>query len=233
MGKQLPPEHIGNIDAGYKRNEELLKRTDALEAQIAKNAEDESALESIDESKLRQIDNEIADNIGHDGKVHISNMQAGYRYCFATHVQDYQGNARSNVRKMHADMRAAGWEYVTGNHPEAKELRGNDCTSGTTLRGWGDTVLMRITEQHALEAEAKAQRKADRAGAVEEQIVALGYKHGVVANGFAGDIPNDPRMQHAFRGMGGPQRFVMQSNFTEGDIRRGSIPGIPVSGARR
>lgn len=235
MGKQnsLPPEHIGNIDAGFKRNEEIAKRTDALEEQMAKNAEDEGALEAIDEGKFRHIDNEVARHIGRDGHINISGKQDGYRYTFATHAQDYQGAARSNVRAMHAAMQSAGYEYVKGDDPEAKELIGNDCTSGTTLRGWGDTVLMRIREDDAQKQDARMDNKTARSGAVEEQLVSLGMKHGAIANGFAGELPNDPRMMHAFRGMGGPQRFVMQSNFTEGDMRRGSIPGIPAPGARR
>lgn len=227
----LPPEHIGQIPAGFKRDEEQAKREDQLAEQIQQEDDDPNGLKAIDPAKFRRIDNEIAQRIGRDGQIHISGADHDkFRYAFVKHAATCDASdAKGAVRLMHEKMRAAGWFYVKENDPEAHELMGNDCASGTSLRGWGDCVLMAIHRDYAENQDAKMDEKTRRNGAVEERTQALGLSKGVIFEGAAGSFDPRTRLGRAFPGdMGQPEHYRVTSQFTEGDIRRGSIPGMPV-----
>ena len=230
----LPAEHAGQIDAGYSRNEELAARKDKLQEQIDRESEDPDALESIDPAKLnRPVDNEVGRLIGRDGQLHLSGLQPGYRYSFFTHADGYGGPAKANIRNMHNTGRVAGWHIVEGDMPEAQELIGNDCASGTTTRGWADTVLYRIREEDALAQEAKIARKQAMAGAEEERVQLIGLQHGVRFDILAGQLgPNASQTARQVWGQERPEIVVARSNYGDRVLKEGTIPGLH-AGPRR
>lgn len=225
----LPPEHIGQIDPGYSRNEEIVKRGDALEEEIALQAEDPDGLQAIDPAKLNgAIDNEVGRLIGRSGKINVSGQRNDRFYCFVPHAQDFQGAARSNVRTMHATMQEAGWEYVNHDDPEGRELIGNDCASGTNLRGWADTVMMWISKERMAVQDAKMARKQGVAGAIEEQIQALGANRGVRVDALTGRVgPGASPTAQQIWGREQPEIIVANSKYGDRVLRDGTIPGAP------
>jgi hypothetical protein len=232
----LPAEHIGQLPPGYKRDEEKAKRTDELAAKIDAEDADPEGLKAIDPAKFRRIDNEIAQRVGRDGMIHISGADhQKFRYGFVKHAATCDdSSAKGQVRLAHEKLRAVGWFYVKENDPEARELMGNDCAAGTTLRGWGDTVLMAIHRDYAEAQDRKMDEKTRRNGAVEERTQALGISKGVIFEGAAGNFDPRTRLGRAFPGeMGTTEHYIVKSQFTEGDVRRGSIPGMPAPQGRR
>lgn len=231
--KDLPP--------GHERDEARRIVADHLEER--RETENEAlGIESIDASKLNKpVDNEIARHVTlqgpQAGTIEIKNAQKGYRYALLPASDGFGMAARANIRTMHTEARRVGWEPVSGDMPEATDLRGNDCCSGTTLRGVGDTVLYRISEYRAQQLEERDRERQARQGAVEERSVMFAQSRGIGTMHEMNDryaaqrFSPEQRSQLVFTSQGGRQ--TVTSQFTEGDIRRGSIPGMPAPGSRR
>lgn len=231
-----------DLPAGHARDEARRKVKDKLEQKIDENMAADG-IEAIDKSKFEHIDNEIgryASLRKPDGGtgMDIDSPKPGYRYARLTVADGYGQSARANIRSMHEWAKKFGYEPVQGDDPEDTRFRGNDCASGTTLRGLGDTLLYRITEAKYQEMMAASRRKTERQGAVEQNSVIYAQDRlGRIGlpntmHGAAGDFSQDPYMARRF-GPGEGRPVTMRSTFTEGDIRRGSIPGIPAPGTGR
>ena len=114
----LPP-------AGYKRREELARRTDALEEAAEEHAKH---FHPIDPDKL-EVEREIAKHFTKKGFLKITNEQPGYTYFWAA-IDDPQ---------TFTWKKTLGWEVVKGDMPEAREI-----TDENNMRRVGDVILMRI-----------------------------------------------------------------------------------------
>lgn len=85
----LPPEHLGNIPAGHKRNEENRKRTDKL-AERKEVESEKFGIGAIDPAKMEQRDNEIVRHVDPiSGDIPVENPQPGYRYARVTVSDGY------------------------------------------------------------------------------------------------------------------------------------------------
>ena len=124
--KQLPPEHLGNIAAGHKRDEENRKRTDVLAAEIEKDAE----AGGLNTDALK-VENEIAQHFDEfTGQLTVTNPQAGRHYVWI--------KAHNIVT---SSYKAMGFQPVKGDDPECAEYKGMDAAGASSLRGVGDVLL--------------------------------------------------------------------------------------------
>ena len=115
----LPP-------AGYERDEELKRRTDALEEAAEEQFSD---VGTIDPAAL-ELDRELQDLIRGHNALEVSHADPLYVYCWT-----YFGlNGQMVWQK-----KAQGWEVVQGDMKESKEYKAEDST-----RRVGDTLLMRM-----------------------------------------------------------------------------------------
>ena len=228
------PKAPQDIPAGHEREEVKKAVADSLQEEIeTRQARD--GIEPIDASKFAQRDNEILGQLDAAGNIPIENGRPGFRYVFLTAADGYPDNAKSNIRQMHATAKRLGMKAVQGNdNPVAANLIGNDVASGTTLRAVGDTVLFEQPEEAAQDMEAASQRKMDNMMAVEENSVVYASerlgRHGLpnTMHGMAGDFGRDPVMSRIAGSAGHAETFQYnpnRTNFTEGDLRRGSMPG--------
>lgn len=229
MPKEIPSE----MPAGHEREEATKRVADQLAEKIETNAA-QSGLEAIDPSKLAQRDNEILRHVGQGGVVDVSNMQPGFRYAFMPTPAQYR-DARSAIRMMISSAQSNGWHAVKEDMPEGREIKGNDAAETSSLRGVGDCVLYRIREEDAAIMDAKQQRKQQRSSAIEDQSRVFASERGIGANyhAVAGDFRQDPEMARRFSvEQSSPVTMRATSTFTEGDLHRGSISGIPSPGSR-
>lgn len=252
MGK-LSPEHLAKLKAGriraaearksaakstvgmpagHERDEQRRVNKDALEEQ-AERHDEQLGVAPIDPSKLAQRDRETLFRV-EDSKGGVQNPQPGYRYVRITLADAYRENgSKANIRTMHAQAKEYGFEPVRGDMDEDEKYRGNDHTSGTSLRGLADTVLYRITEENYQRMQAKMAEKNRRMGGVEEQVIRYAESRGVrTMHGAAGDFRSqDPLMAQVAGDAGRVETFRTQrpqkeqTTFTEGDLRRGSLKG--------
>ena len=131
--KRRPQRGDGLPDAGYLRDEELARRTGALEEQADAQFSDTYR---IDPAKLR----EDAEILRHHDQFSVEHQEPGFVYCWAR--EDKPGEQVSwklaqDVRMPDGDF-VALWEVVQGDMPEAtkrKDARG--------YRKIGDTILLR------------------------------------------------------------------------------------------
>lgn len=228
------PKAPSELPAGHKRDEALRETADSLQAEI-ETRQERDGIEPIDASKFAQRDNEILGQLDAAGNIPIENRRPGFRYVFLTAADGYPDNAKSNIRQMHATAKRLGMKAVQGNdNPVAANLIGNDVASGTTLRAVGDTVLFEQPEEAAQDMEAASQRKMDNMMAVEENSVVYASERlgraGLpnTMHGVAGDFSRDPVMGRVAGSAGHTETFSYnpsRTNFTEGDLRRGSMQG--------
>jgi hypothetical protein len=224
----LPPEHLGNIPAGHKRNEENRKRTDKL-AERKEVESEKFGIGAIDPAKMEQRDNEIVRHVDPiSGDIPVENPQPGYRYARVTVSDGYGPEAQISIRMMHQELRRWGWHPVSGPDPEDKRFEGNDRATGTSLRGVGDTILYRIREEDYRRLESAINRKLARQGAVEENVTVFNDKlHRAGVRGeyreVVGDFSGDPRLSRYYGAAG--QREIFTTTFDENDLRRGTITG--------
>ena len=141
----LPP-------SGYKRDEELKKRTDELQQKAEEASKDTIA---IDPKKM-EIDREMQMLLRRgDGAIQVSNAQPGFHYVWAA---EYNTNKIDIVNKMRV-----GYEVVQGNDPEAREYQDVD-----TKRRMGDVILMRIPDERYAQIQAHEYEKANRYSGYED-----------------------------------------------------------------
>lgn len=119
----LPP-------AGYKRDEELSRRTDALE----------EAAESLPErgripEKLLKPDREIQKMFEDYNMLEVTNAQDGWVYCW---VPTITNGIHISAKK------SQGWFVVQGDDPECREKKIRE----DTTRRIGDVLLMKTTEEN-------------------------------------------------------------------------------------
>jgi hypothetical protein len=198
------------------------------------------SLEGIDPSKFARKDNEIQRHIHRSGpqrgQIPVENPQPGFVYMRHPHIGAFQTeNARVAVRASLEEAFRWGWEYVDHDDPEDRKFKGNDCAAGTNRRGIGDVMTLRITVENFRKMQEYHREQQRRKGQVEERIVLLGAGAGVPA--WGGDVSKDPNLAARF-GAAAAQPIsrvysrdggqTATAQFTEGDIRRGSIPGVPV-----
>ena len=230
--RKLEAKNTANMPAGHQRDEQRRINKDVNEERIERHDE-QMGTEPIDQSKLAKRDRETLFRV-EDSKGGVQNPQPGYRYVRITLADAYRENgSKANIRSMHALAKEHGFEPVHGDMSEDEKYRGNDHTSGTSLRGLADTVLYRITEENYQLMQARMAEKQRRMGGVEEQVIRYAESRGVrTMHGAAGDFRSqDPLMASVAGDAGTVERFrtqrpeTLKTNFTEGDIRRGSMKG--------
>jgi hypothetical protein len=228
-----------NIEAGHKRDEAKKVVNDQLEEKIeTQNAA--VGIEAIDESKLKQQDNEILSQFQPDefgvGRIPIKNAQPGFRYAFLKMPATCgSGDAKSATRQMIDQGRSHGYQFVQADDPEAVNLKGNDAAETSSLRGVGDTCLARISEEAFQRMDQRMRNKQARAGAIEDNSVVFARERGLGGNfhAAAGDFRQDPVLARGFSAeQASSVTMRATSTFTEGDLHRGSIPGLPRPGTR-
>ena|SRR5579859_5454923 len=235
----MPKTTPADLPAGHERDEATRRVADHLEERIeTENAK--LGIEAVDQAKLDRRDNEILGRFEPDesgiGRIPIKGAQPGFRYAFLKMPSTCgSGDSKSATRQMIEQGRALGYEFVQGDDPEAKNLKGNDAAETGTLRGVGDTCLARISEDAWLRMDMRMRRKQERAGAIEDNSVVFAQERGLGRNFHAagGDLSKDPVLARGFSAeQSGPVTMRAKATFTEGDVRRGSIPGMPIPGAR-
>lgn len=156
MADNLPPEHIGNIPAGHKRDEEKRKRADTLAAEIEKDAE----AGSLNPDALK-IENEVAQHFNEfTGQLDVSNRQAGRYYVWV--------KCHNTVT---AAYKAMGFQPVKGDDPECEEYKGNDCAGASSLRGVADVLLYWCPiDLHERRDRHYEEQAAQKIGTVEEAL---------------------------------------------------------------
>lgn len=215
----LPPEHLGNIPAGHKRDEENRRRTDNLAERLEKET---PPFEAIDPAKFKAIENEVVGGMRRNVNTgilfkEVSNKQPGYLYCWMKNP----ATCRTIEGEMAAEMAVntffgIGGEWVEGDMPEAQELRGAGKDNLGSRRGWADCLLVRIKREFYEANERNVGQRAARQGLIEQETV-----NQMQARGFTGSAdPNHPAFRHS--GVQNPGQ-AMQYQFNEGDLRRGTI----------
>lgn len=230
--RKLAARSTVNMPAGDDRNEQRRINADVNAERIARHDE-QMGTESIDPSKLANRDRETLFRV-EDSKDGVENPQPGYRYVRITLADAYrESGSKANIRTMHAAAKENGFEPVHGDMVEDKKYKGNDHASGSTLRGLADTVLYRITEENWQRLQARNAEKSRRQGGIEEQTIRYAESRGVhTMHGAAGDFRSQDPLMAQIAGDAGrvetfraPRPNQTKTNFTEGDIRRGSMRG--------
>lgn len=219
-----------DLPAGHERDEAKREVADELQEEIeTRQARD--GIEPIDAAKMAQRDNEILGQLDAAGFIPIENREEDKNYVFLTVADGYPDNAKANIRQMHATAKRLGFKPVQGkDNPVAANLIGNDSAGPTSLRGVGDTVLFEQTEEARRAMEDADRRKLNNQMAIEEQSVVYASERlgrAGMANTMHTLNDADPRVA---RGAGPLQSETFsyqpnRTNFTEGDLRRGSMPG--------
>ena len=230
--RKLAAKSTVAMPAGHERDEQRRINADANQERVEKRDE-ALGLEAIDESKLKHRDNETMQRVEMMEAEDVQNAQPGYRYARITCPEGYSYNAKANIRQMKALAEANGYEPVQGEMLEDKRFKGNDHANGGTLRGLADTFLWRIREEDYQAMQRKNDEKARRQGSIEDQTVRYAESRGVrTMHGAAGDFRSqDPLMAQVAGDAGRVETFrgvrpnTVQTRFTEGDIRRGSLKG--------
>lgn len=229
-----------SMPAGHARDEQIRMNTDSLEAQQEVRME-QLGVEAIDPAKLyAEPDNEAMRYAieqrrkRFEGQSGVENPVPGWHYARmklpGTCADD---NAKSAVRDMMSRAKREGWIPVQENDPEDAKYKGNDCAAGTTMRGYMDTVLMKIRiEDKYLMDQAQAELERRKSGTFDSDTLMLAQRAGLggAYHAAQNDLTKDPfmarRVAHADAV---PVTMTkMATQFTEGDIRRGSIPGMPI-----
>lgn len=209
MANELPPEHIGNIPAGHKRDEENRKRTDDLAEQADAAGADAA---SISADKLTHVDNEIAQFFDPSiGDTPVSNKKSDRYYVWVHADQVTISNFMTR-----------GYKAVQGTDKEANEHKGQHKAAGGSLRGFGDCLLywcpieVREKEEQRARALAIAMGAVEKNWAEEANSGPLGRNFGPLAHGD----PNDPKLrQTVLRGSNGEVATLMD------DVRKGNPIG--------
>lgn len=230
--RKLAAKSTVGMPAGDERNEQRRINADSL-AERAERHDEQHGTEAIDPAKLAKRDRETLYRV-EDSKDGVQNPQPGYRYVRITLADAYrESGSKANIRAMHAQAKENGFEPVHGPMTEDEKYKGNDHASGSTLRGLADTVLYRITEENWRLLQAKNAEKARRQGGVEDQVVRYAEQRGIrTMHGASGDFASQDPLMARIAGDAGrvetfraPRPGQVQTKFSEGDVRRGSMRG--------
>lgn len=225
MADQIKPDTEGMPEAGYEREEFLKKRVADLEAQIARMPLDRGG---VDVSQI-PIENEIAQRFTrHDGNLPVSHWNEDDPNWMV------KWKPAHDLAMMQADDQ--GWIAVSGDprsDPKCNEWIGVEYigkgkTSGTTLRGWGDTILMKMPRKdydEKVEAARlnglRAQQHLETLDEYGEDLAQRGITPGNLIHTTS--RPNSPIITRVFAN--GPQ----QAQQMDRKMREGSLPGASVS----
>ena len=226
--------------AGHERDEQIRRNADSLQAQQELREED-LGVGAIDPAKLhaepsneamRYAIEQRRKRFAHQSGV--ENARVGWHYA-RMKLPGTCGteDAKSAVRQMMAQAKREGWLPVQGDDPEDKKYEGNDCAAGTSMRGYMDTVLMKIRQEDKfLMDQAQAEKEARRSGTFDAETLALAERSGMgrAYHAAQNDLTRDPFMAKRVA-IADALPFTatkVTTQFTEGDIRRGSIPGMPI-----
>ncbi len=166
----LPP-------AGYKREEELARRTDVLEEEIDKKSENVLA---VDPSKL-EVDREIRYELD-KGELDVTEADPNYVYRWVQCDRPAANPSRMVDLLRYKSITYDGkryptWEIVKGT---MKEAEGHRTVLGT--RQIGDTMLMRCHKNTYAIIEAEDRRKrANRQFGIGDRLVQLAESVGTKA----------------------------------------------------
>jgi hypothetical protein len=230
--KRRQAKATAGMSAGHERDEQRRINKDNLEAR-AEQHDEQHELGAIDPAKLAKRDRETLFRV-EDSKDGVQNPQPGYRYIRVTIAEGYRENgSKANIRQMHALAKKYNFEPVHGDMVEDEKYKGNDHATGSSLRGLADTVLYRQSEEAYQAMQADIAEKARRQGAIEQETVRYAESRGVhTMHGAAGDFRSqDPLMASVAGEAGRVETFrgvkpqTAKTNFTEGDLRRGSLRG--------
>lgn len=203
---------------GHQRQEQLRRRQDELQAE-AERVADRMIRGQIDPSQL-EIANEIASKTQW---MNVSNADPAFVY----------GWVSTNRHGQHIQaMTRYGWIIVSGDDPEAIELKGTHAgTSPGTTRELGDVVLMKIPKERYIVLKAlEEKRKHDIQRASTAGLVELGDKYkkkGFIVRAHNmpdphGDLSGPDIRPRAFTSKAGAQRFIQ-------DLRDGTVPGMEIN----
>ena len=156
MSEQLPPEHIANIPAGHKRDEENRKRTDELAEKIAADADNAGSIPSDalkPEPEILQHMNPFT------AELEITNARPERHYLWVL----------SNSTVI-SSFTAMGYRAVQGDDKECWQHRGQHKAAGSSLRGVGDCLLYWIPKARHELIERHYESKANAMMGVEENL---------------------------------------------------------------
>ena len=214
QAQQIDPELA---EAGWKRDEQLAQRKDAL-AQAAEQASEDRELYAFDPSKFdpeREIQNQL-------DELNVDNAQLGWRYFWC-----YEGQ---NGRFILLAQRQ-GWQVVQSNDPEAPSLK-----DARGYRKIGDTILMRTPEANYQKIEAiRDYRNKVREQGVTSTLQEMSDKYR--SKGIKMVDPHEKSI-----GRGGTLMDAMEKNAqtlgarqtamkgVDTMLRNGTVPGLPKGG---
>ncbi len=196
---QLPPP-------GAARNEELAKRTDALQEAIETKMPE---MESIPESAF-EPDRELQYAMQEFSMHEVSDKLPGWQYAW---VFTGQHGTEITMKKTY------GWVVVQGNDVEAKELEHVD-----TTRRLGDCLLMRIP----IEKYKKLQAYEDYVRKLKSSSGDQDLQDAAAKLGLSTSF-NEPRIVQRFGGGTPAQKVVMQGGGpVDRMLKNGTVPGMEV-----
>jgi len=209
----------GLENAGWKRDEQLAERTDALE-QAAEEASEEQERYGFDPATI-DLDNEILSLLD---ELHVDNAQSGLRYCWC-----YEGQRGREIVK----KRRLGWTVVQSADPECPELK-----DARGYRVIGDTILMSISEQRALAIDAMEERKRRaREEGVGSGLVELGERYqgkGIKVHADASQVNFGRQGKNLMDVMEGSAKnqgaIQTASKGVDTMLRNGTVPYMPPPG---
>jgi len=199
-------------EPGYKRDEELARRTDALEEKIETEAPEVYPIDP----KAFEEDREILHRSIEKQMVQVSEKDLNYIYCWTYYGQ--------NSQQVWA-KKALGWEVVTGDMKEAREHIEADGT-----RRIGDTLLMRVRKERFEQLEADATRRRqlqhDSVGSrlLELEDKARGYGLRVHQSLDTVQVGNQTLMDVVERRSAAKQTAMKH---IDKKLRDGTVPGMP------
>ena len=166
----LPP-------AGYKREEELARRTDILEEEIDNRSKDTLA---VDPSKF-EVDREIRYHL-EKGELEVSNPDPEYVYKWVQSEHPYSNPSRMVDSLRYKSISVDGvkyptWQVVTGDMQEAVELK-----TAIGTRKLGDTILMRCHKRtYEIIQNEERRKRLQRQYGLDERLVELAMSSGTRA----------------------------------------------------
>ncbi len=166
----LPP-------AGYKREEELTKRTDILDEEIDKRSQDTLA---VDPSKL-EVDREIRYDLD-KGELDVTESDPSYVYRWVQCERPSSNPSRMVDLLRYKSITYQGkkyptWEVVRGDMKEAREKK-----TALGTRQIGDTMLMRCHKNtYAIIEDEERRKRSNRQFGIDDRLVELAMSAGTKA----------------------------------------------------
>lgn len=201
-------------EPGYKRDEQLAERKDALE-EAAETRADQMETHAIN-PKAFEKDREIQHGIENDG-LEVEDAQSGYMYKWENYV-----NANGNAVRL---AQREGWEVVQGDMPESPSLRAVDGS-----RRLGDVLLMRMRMDHHLVMELRRkQRRLTKLYGAEQALHKMQEQHPELFP----DIDTSQRPSHNLRRSTVRRAAKRVAADALGRrLKEGTLPGVPIPGQR-